>query len=105
VAYRFGVGPFNLAFDILHTCDNPPCCNPAHLFVGTAKINLQDASRKGRTARLRGEAANVHKLTWAKVREIRRLVADGAPTRHVAAEFGVTQATISHITTKKTWVE
>lgn len=31
-----------------HRCDNPPCCNPAHIFIGTPKENLQDMSRKGR---------------------------------------------------------
>jgi hypothetical protein len=33
---------------VLHACDNPPCCNPSHLFLGTAKDNILDAMRKGR---------------------------------------------------------
>jgi hypothetical protein len=33
---------------VLHSCDNPPCCNPSHLFFGTQADNMQDAHRKGR---------------------------------------------------------
>lgn len=46
---------------ICHHCDNPPCVNPDHLFLGTAKDNLQDASRKRRLSQ-RGKGWNRYKV-------------------------------------------
>ena len=47
-AYELSVGPIPDGFYLCHKCDNPPCCNPTHLFVGTQLDNLRDASVKKR---------------------------------------------------------
>lgn len=48
VAYEMAFGPFDPEFVICHQCDNPNCVNPSHLFIGSQKDNMQDASTKGR---------------------------------------------------------
>jgi hypothetical protein len=48
-AYELWVGPIPEGMVICHKCDNPPCCNPDHLFLGTYVENMQDCSKKGRT--------------------------------------------------------
>lgn len=48
IAYEFENGKITKGLDLCHRCDTPPCCNPSHMFTGTAKDNLQDMSKKGR---------------------------------------------------------
>ncbi len=88
-----------------HTCDNPICVNPRHLFLGTPKENSRDRDRKGRSASLRGELAPMAKLTAAQVAEIRALLNEGVSSTEIARRFGVKQPTISNIKTGKRWVE
>lgn len=82
---------------VCHRCDNPPCCNPAHLFVGTNGDNVRDAWNKGR-----GRLNNV-KLTIAQVRAIRALPRYIHTAEEVAEIFGVSKHTVSEIRRKKTW--
>jgi hypothetical protein len=71
---------------LCHTCDNPPCVNPAHLFVGTPRDNVMDALAKGRVP---------CSLSPESVVLIRAKYAAGHTGRSLAAEYGVTPATIS----------
>lgn len=59
--------------EVMHTCDNPPCCNPYHLFAGTHTDNMQDKIKKGRHGCERGEDRYNAKLSEEKVRKIRKL--------------------------------
>jgi hypothetical protein len=105
LAWEQANGPIPAGLDICHTCDNPPCCNPSHLWAGTARENLRDAAAKGRlTAVFRtGEAATFHKLTWEAVRLIRARHAAGESERPLAREYGVSQPAIHYIVTGQTW--
>ena len=86
---------------VLHSCDNPPCVNPAHLRVGTGKDNAQDRVLRGRQAV--GEKTGRAKLNPASVREIRRIYATGARQVDLAQQFGVSQTVISAVVRNETW--
>lgn len=87
---------------VCHTCDNPPCINPEHLFTGTSRDNNDDKVRKGRHAR--GETAGRSKLTDMQVREMRALyAAGGESTNTLARRFGITQATTWKIVRRLAW--
>ena len=82
---------------VCHTCDNPPCINPAHLFEGSPQDNVTDMVTKKRVAN--GERRK-SKLTDVQVAEIRsRYVPWKVTQRELAAEYGVTQQTIGDIVT------
>lgn len=79
---------------ILHSCDNPPCCNPAHLFPGTHADNVADKVAKGRQAHVRGEATGNFKLTEELVRELRERRASDEKVADLAKEKGLPKSTI-----------
>lgn len=86
---------------VCHSCDNPSCVNPEHLFLGTPGVNMEDKVQKGRQAK--GVEFSSAKLTDASVLEIRNLVHGGAKRVLVADQFGVSSALISLVCTGKTW--
>ena len=89
---------------VLHSCDNPSCVNPHHLFLGSHADNVSDKCKKGR-GRFRphlGSKNGCSKLTEEQVKEIREL--KGRVIQTVMAErYGVSQALISLILLKKGW--
>lgn len=87
--------------DVLHRCDNPPCCNPAHLFEGDAKANMADAALKGRVPEGTGHW-NV-KLTPEVVLAMREARAAQVPYRQIAAQFGVSFITAYDACVGRTW--
>lgn len=117
IAWTFANGPIPDGLFVCHHCDNPACCNPAHLFVGTNTDNLRDAAQKGRTARgersgththpesvLRGERNGNATLTAQKVRDIRRRYAAGnVGQRALAKAFGVSRSLIGHVVHRRAW--
>lgn len=93
--------------NVLHRCDNPPCCNPAHLFLGTNQDNSTDMKDKGRHgAKLhidrweRGAARHNAKLTEGDVRAIRTST---DTTRAIARLFHTHQANVIRIRQRKAW--
>ena len=86
----------------LHHCDNPPCVNPDHLYIGTISDNTRDAVGRGRPRRGVENAAS--KLTVADVLAIRAwYAAGGTRQQDIAARFGVSQGAVGRIVLGRTW--
>lgn len=83
---------------VLHKCDNPPCVNPGHLFLGTRSDNMNDCSAKGRM--LNGEKNHNARLTIGDVVIIR---SSARARRALGKEFGVSVTTISNIQNGNSW--
>jgi hypothetical protein len=99
-------GPIDDGLHVLHHCDNPPCCNPAHLFLGTNRENIADRAAKGRPGRggVSGERNARARLNPSAVEEIRqRYEAGGVLQRQLAAEFGVSKGAVKHVLARRTW--
>lgn len=97
VSWELNRGSFDAKLKLLHKCDNPLCVNPEHLFLGTNLDNTRDMFAKGRAHDRRGNNA---KLTPKIVVEVRSSKLSG---RKLAAQFGVTPATISLVRSGKRW--
>jgi len=93
-------GGIDVSSDLIvcHSCDNPSCINPDHLFVGTVKDNAQDALKKKRA--FVGDKNGRSKLSQSQVNQIR--CEDGI-YRSIAEKYGVSRSTISEIKRGKTW--
>jgi hypothetical protein len=105
-SWELTYGPIPAGIFVCHRCDPPPCCNPAHLFLGTNAENVADMDAKGRrvVGGLRfGVGHHSAKLDPERVRAIRRRHAAGEESAALAREYGVTRAAVYFIVTRQSW--
>lgn len=97
---RFGIKPGE--FCICHSCDNPSCVNPKHLFLATQAENLRDmwAKSRGKNNTRRGESCNKAKLTADQAIAVFKSIKS---TRSIAKEFGISRTAVQYIKTRKNW--
>jgi hypothetical protein len=90
---------------VLHKCDNPPCVNPHHLFLGTKKDNADDMTKKGRNKVIfrKGEAHYGSKLTNSDVIMIRHLRKKGLTLFVIADMYNIHYSTVGYIVKGKLW--
>jgi len=86
---------------VCHTCDNPVCVNPNHLFIGTIADNNADMVEKGRQAK--GESLPQSKVTEQDVRDIRRLYEEGWSQGALGRRYDITQPTVYDIVHRISW--
>lgn len=84
---------------VMHLCNNPPCCNPEHLYLGTISNNMEHAGSLGNLSR-RGPKNGNSKLTLEQVEAIR---ADKRPSRAVAKDFGIEKTQVLRIRRREHW--
>lgn len=125
LAYELAYGEIGQGLLVCHRCDNPPCCNPKHLFLGDAKANAQDKQRKGRNVFQKdpdklthgdrhwtrakpdkvfaGETHPQSKLTMEQVQQIFADRASGMSERKIAERYDVHNRTIHRILNGTGW--
>ena len=102
LVWESAFGELPAGMNVCHRCDNPPCVNPNHLFLGTQSDNMRDCATKDRANKPKGSAVHTSRLTADDVENIR---ANAMNLTQVAlAElFGVSQASVSAILRRETW--
>lgn len=94
VMYERAYGPIPVGKSVLHRCDNPPCSNPGHLFVGTQADNIRDMCSKGRN-RSPGPKSDDY------IRQVRAMAAGGMKQSEISRLMGTDTSTISRIVNRK----
>jgi hypothetical protein len=132
ISYEIANGPIPDGLNVLHKCDNPPCCNPSHLFLGTQMDNYRDMESKGRRgvalgdsngartrpetrargdnngsrtrpeSRPKGTNHYAATITESEVLSIRAM-AGTMSQRLIGLKFGIAQNTVSQIISRKKW--
>lgn len=100
VSWVMANGPIPPEACVCHTCDNPKCVRPSHLWLGTVAENFADMRRKRRHPI--GELQGSSILTETDVREIRARYAVDGPSA-LGREFGVDESTVCNVYARRTW--
>lgn len=103
-SYELHIGPIPAGLQVCHHCDNPPCVNPNHLFLGTGQDNTQDMMEKGRNRPSIGEQHGGAVLTDEQVLEIRSLWQTGQFTqRQLGERFGISRRQARAVIKGENW--
>lgn len=103
VSYELFVDEIPDNLFVCHSCDNPGCVNPAHLWLGTNQDNMNDMISKNRQVNVKGEKVGTHKLTEREVSKIKERLEQGYYLKDIAKEFYVCKQTISNIKNNIYW--
>ncbi|KKL49494.1 hypothetical protein LCGC14_2314960 [marine sediment metagenome] len=99
--YQKNIGNIPEGMFVCHKCDNPPCVNPNHLFLGTQKDNMADCVSKGRSAK--GSKSGKSKLVEADVIAIRKMGNSGVARKVIAEQFHISATHVHALLSRKEW--
>lgn len=103
VSWEIHHGPIPEDMLVCHHCDNPPCVNPAHLFLGTPLDNSRDRDAKGRQRYLRGETHQSAKMKEKQILEILDLLRSGRTQRSIARQYGINRMIVYDVAHGRRW--
>jgi hypothetical protein len=102
VSWEIHNGEIPIGMFVLHTCDNPVCVNPKHLFLGTQKDNMQDKYKKGRENLpfgIRNSSAKVSERDAIAI----RILYPALSQRKISNMYGINQSQVSRIVSGFSW--
>lgn len=103
-SYELNKGKIPSGMCVCHSCDNPLCVNPEHLWLGTRKDNNLDRTSKGRS--VVGEQRSQSKLSWGMVNDIRKIYSEGKYSqRELCKKFNISQPLLCKVVNNKNWVK
>lgn len=103
VSYEINIGGIPKNILVCHSCDNPSCINPSHLFLGTNLDNSNDKFSKGRGRALIGQENGNSKLSTDEVIKIKSMLKNNESSYSIARKFNVKGETVLSIKNKLTW--
>lgn len=102
VSWEIAHGKIPNGLYVCHHCDNPPCVNPQHLFLGTLQDNFRDRYRKGRYPR--GDRHPTTKISDGLALQIREAIKNGEEQQAIARRLGISETSVSVIKNgRKRW--
>lgn len=101
IAYELICGEITNGLEVCHTCDNPPCCNPNHLFLGTHKENMEDMANKGRS--VSGIKSHLSRHSEDSIIKVRELFDSGIGITDISRQTGIPVVTVWNVSHRKTW--
>lgn len=103
-SYKINKGEIPKGYLVLHSCDNPPCVNIKHLWLGSDLDNAHDRDKKGRQAPSSGESNGNSKLTWDDVARMRGMQSSGCYSlAELGRIFHVSDSMAGRIIKNKAW--